>query len=142
MNDTIDLLKSLDAGCIMAVDSFNQIESYELEKDLHDVLEHYKDKHKKIQQEVSDMLREFDEKDKMPNPISQTMSRITSEFKMLVKGDSTQVAKLMMDGCNMGIQTIGENISKYRGASSEAVHLARKVIKLEEEFMSKMKEYL
>ena len=54
-------------------------------------------------------------------------------MKMMMHNEASQIAKIMMNGCNMGIQTIKENITKYKTASEEAVKLAQKLIKVEEE---------
>ena len=70
------------------------------------------------------------------------MSLLSTEMKMLMNNTSAQAAKLMMDGCNMGIQTVSENLSKYGGADKEADDLAKRLIAMEEEFMSKLKLFL
>lgn len=48
----------------------------------------------------------------------------------------------MMDGCNMGMQTMGEKMSQFPQASKEAGALAKKLMKTEEEFLSEVKEFL
>ena len=60
----------------------------------------------------------------------------------MLKGDRRQVAKLMMDGCNMGIKSISEAINENREASEQAKSIARKLVKELEEFMKDMKEFL
>ena len=67
---------------------------------------------------------------------------ITEETKMMLKDDNNQIAKLMMDGSNMGIQSISEEVNKYPEASKEAKKLADKLIRLEEEFMQELKAFL
>ena len=47
-----------------------------------------------------------------------------------------------MNGCNMGIQSIREQMSKYKGAEEDAVKLANKLIKLEEDMFSDAKEFI
>ena len=61
---------------------------------------------------------------------------------MMMHDDDHQIAKLMMDGCNMGIQSVSEYLNKYAGASKEAVAKAKELIKIEEDFMKEMKEYV
>ena len=44
MTDTIELLKELDSGCHMAMNSIHQLQNYELRKELADTLEKYRKK--------------------------------------------------------------------------------------------------
>ena len=70
------------------------------------------------------------------------MAKMDIEMKMLVHADSHQIAKLMMDGCNMGIQALSEKINQYAEASKESLDIAKKIVKAEEDFMAEMKEFL
>jgi hypothetical protein len=63
-------------------------------------------------------------------------------MKMLVKRSDTEIAKIMMDGCNMGIQSIVEKSHEYANASEESKNLAERLVKEEEDFMEKLKQYL
>lgn len=140
--DTIKLLEEIDLGCEMAENSFRQIQNYGMADDLAAVIQKYQKKHEEIQKEASKLLHEEGGRDKNPSPMAEAMSWITTEMKMMLKKDGTQIAKLMMDGCNMGIQTIGEKIGQFPQASKEAVDLGKKLIKTEEDFLSEVKGFL
>ncbi len=140
--DTIKLLEEIDLGCEMAENSFRQIQNYGMADDLAAVIQKYQKKHEEIQKEASKLLHEEGGRDKNPSPMAEAMSWITTEMKMMLKKDGTQIAKLMMDGCNMGIQTIGEKIGQFPQASKEAVALGKKLIKTEEDFLSEVKGFL
>ena len=140
--DTAKLLEKVDAGCQMAIESFEQIYRFDVPKDLEQLLRKFEQKHRDLQKRAATMLKEYGGDEAKPNPVSTAMSWITTEAKMKLNGDNTQVAKLMMDGCNMGIQTVGENISKYGNASEDSKKLAEELIRVEERFMSEVKEYL
>lgn len=140
--DTVKLLKAVESGCYMAVNSFKQFEEYELKEDLTALFEQYKDKHLEIQRQATDLLCKYSDGETKHNNFSAAMSLLSTEMKMLMNNTSAQAAKLMMDGCNMGIQTVSENLSKYGGADKEADDLAKRLIAMEEEFMSKLKLFL
>ena len=57
--------------------------------------------------------------------MASAFSWLSTEMKMMFKDDNNQIAKIMMNGCNMGIQSISEDINKYSNASSESVSLAK-----------------
>ncbi|HPF28988.1 MAG TPA: hypothetical protein PLZ77_02655 [Lachnospiraceae bacterium] len=65
-----------------------------------------------------------------------------TDHKLMAEKDSHQIAKLMMDGCNMGIQSVSEYQNQYRNASKEALELAQKLVRAEEDFMEEMKQFL
>lgn len=142
MSDTVELLREVDSGCLMALNSIHQVQEYSMSDGMAKALQKYVTEHKEIGDKASQMLKEMGEPEKRPHPIATAMSWITTEMKMMIKDDNTQIAKLMMDGCNMGIQGIGEKISQFQQASDESVKLARKLIQVEEKMLSEIKEYL
>ncbi len=74
--------------------------------------------------------------------MASAFSWLSTEMKMMFKDDNNQIAKIMMNGCNMGIQSISEDINKYSNASSESVSLAKKLVKAEENFMRDLERFL
>lgn len=140
--ETIELLKEIDSGCLMAINSFQQLEEYQMPQGLYELVAKYKAKHDEIQKEASGLLHKYHETDKQPGMLASAMSWMTTEMKMMMREDGTQVTKIIMNGCNMGIQQIGEKMHHYENASDEAKKLAEKLIKTEENLLSEIKEYL
>lgn len=83
--DTVKLLEEIDRGCEMAENSFRQILQYSMEDRLAGVIKKYQKKHEEIQKEASGLLHEQGGRDKNPNPITEAMSWITTEMKMMLK---------------------------------------------------------
>ncbi len=48
----------------------------------------------------------------------------------------------MIDGCNLGIKSLSKYINQYKNASNESVDLAKRFIKIEQEFMNELLKYL
>lgn len=142
MNDTIRLLEEVDLGCKMAINSMNRISDYKMDPKLSHVIEHYKYKHLEMQKKAADLLRKNGASEKNPGAMASAMAKMTTEVKMFMKDDNNQVAKIMMNGCNMGIQSMSENINKYKQASSESTGLAKSLVKAEEDFMCDLKQFL
>lgn len=140
--NTEKLLEEIDLGCHMAKNSFDQTRQYEMSGKLAKLLNKYEKKHEEIRKEAAEQLHQCGRQEKKPHPVTEAMSWITTEMKMLRKDNDTQIAKLMMNGCNMGIQSISEKINNLPGAAKEAVTLGEKLIKVEEEFMAEMKSFL
>ncbi len=139
---TVTLLKECNAGCKMAVGSIDRIKEFLMNAELEQTLTAYKEQHKKLEEESSKLLAELGERGQQPDKIASAFSWITTEVKLLVKDDSTQIAKILMNGCNMGIQSISECMNKCPDASHDSISLAKKLVKCEEKLMEDMKKYL
>lgn len=141
-DDTRKLLEECNSGCRMGVNSIEQVSEYVKNEDLNEVIAKYKSKNQKLEQKSSEMLKEYGETGKNPGAAASAFSWITTEMKLMLKDDSSQIAKLLMDGCNMGIQSISEYQNQYKQASKESIGLAKDLVKTEEEFMKELKQFL
>lgn len=142
MDDTCKLLEEVDSGCKMAINSMNRITSYEMDQKLAHMIDSYKYKHMELQKQAAQMLQENGRPEKEPGMMAATMASMTTNVKMFWKDDKNQVAKIMMDGCNMGIQSIAEQINKCKQASKESIGLAKNLIQTEENLMCDLKQFL
>lgn len=141
-DDSIKLLKECSSGCKMAIKSIGQVYEYVEDTKMADLLDGYRDKHEKFQEDIIRLLNADGKKDEEPSAMAKVCSWFDIEMKMLMKCDEHQIAKLMMDGCNMGIQKLSEYINKYTAAADDCVKLAKKLIKAEEDFMAEMKAFV
>ena len=141
-DDTINLLKECNAGCKSATNSMEQVQQYINNENLKTLINEYNDKHIKLGDECHQMLNEIDEEEKDPNPMAKAFSWISTELKLMMNDNSHNIADLMIDGCNMGIKSVSEYINKYKTASSESMDLAKRLVKIEQEFMNKLLMYL
>ncbi|MDO5155018.1 MAG: hypothetical protein Q4D51_03540 [Eubacteriales bacterium] len=140
--NTIELLKECSSGCKMAIDSISQIRDYVQDAKLRELLMAYNQKHVELQTKIRQLLGQCDEEDKDPSLMAEWCSKMKISMKMNMHPDDHQVAKLMMDGCNMGIQSVSEYVNKYPDASPQAQDVAKELIKAEEDFMIEMKEFV
>lgn len=139
---TTKLLKECNVGCKMALRSMEQVEDYLEDSELENVVSDYKKEHEKYEKETSRLLMQAGAVKKEPSPMAAASSWITTEMRLLMKGDCHQIAKLMMNGCNMGIQSIAKCQNECKQASKEARDIADGLIKTEEDFMTRMQTFL
>ncbi len=139
---TITLLKECNSGCRMAVNSIDRLKDFIMNADLDKVLETYKGQHRDLEEESSKLLAEAGQSGKQPDRLATAFSWITTEVKMLLSDDSAQIAKILMNGCNMGIQSVSECMNKCPAASHASMSLAKKLVKCEEKLMEDMKKFL
>jgi hypothetical protein len=141
-HDTISLLKECNAGSKMATNSMEQIHEYLVDDKLRRAIDRYNEKHIMLGEKITQLLREYGEDEKDPDKMAKVFSWLTTEVKMMFKDDAHQVAKIMMDGCNMGIQSLSEYMNKYVAADEKSMELAKELVKIEEDFMKDLKEFL
>ena len=72
--DSIQLIKEVDSGCLMAINSLHQMEEYEMPKEQNDMITRYIAKHDELQKEASRMLHNNNETDKQPGMMVSAMS--------------------------------------------------------------------
>ena len=139
---TRKLLEECCLGCKMAEESFGQIKEFVRDSGLQEVIGQYSLKHSQLKDEAITMLKDGGYEEKSPGVMASTFSWFTTEVKLTVNSDNTQIAKLLMDGCNMGIKSLGEKLNQYSGAEKKAADLAQKIIHTEEALMKKLQKFL
>lgn len=140
--DTIKLLKECNAGCKSGTNSMEQVMPFIKSEKLKELIHKYNDKHIKLGDECHLLLNECQEDEKDPSGMAKAFSWISTEVKLMMNDDTHKIAEIMIDGCNMGIKSVSEYINKYQAASEESMNIAKKLVKIEEEFRDDLKEYL
>lgn len=140
--NTIELLKECSSGCQMALKSVKHVRQYTKDAKLNELLEAYGEKHTTLEREIAGLLGEYHKEEEEPKMIASMGAWMNVEMKMTMHPNDSQVAKLMMDGCNMGIQSVSEYLNKYQNASQKSQDIAKKIIKIEEDFMQEMKGFV
>lgn len=139
---TRKLLEECSSGSKMAKNSLNQILEYIKDTGLKNLVENYIAKHEKLEEEAAQALEKSGCEAKTPGVMSSAFAWFTTEMKLTFNDDNTQIAKLLMDGCNMGIKTLGERTNTLSQADAKAQSLARKIIETEQELMKELQAYL
>lgn len=94
---TVTLLKECNAGCKMAINSMDRLKDFLMNAELEQTLTTCKEQHKKLEEESSKLLKEMGECEQQPDKIASAFSWITTEMKLMIKDDSAQIAKLLMN---------------------------------------------
>lgn len=141
-NDTINLLKECNAGCKSATNSMEQVMSYVKNEKLKALIDKYNDSHIKLGDECHNMLNELGEQEKDPQKIPAMMAKVGTDMKLMMENTTHKVADLLIDGCNMGIKSLCGYINQYSTADETSTKLARRLVKIEQDFMNDLLEYL
>lgn len=139
---TRKLLQECSAGCKMGINSMEQVREYISEEKLGSVLDEYLEKNRELLGETEKLLAEEGGQDKEPGAVASAFSWFSTEVKLMMKDGSSQIAKIMMDGSNMGIQSLCRYMHEYEGASKESLKLAKKLVETEEAFMKELQQFM
>lgn len=141
-NDTIELLKECNAGIKMGISSIDDVlESAENEK-FRTLLSDCKKEHEKLEKETKEILNDYDDSGKDPNPIAKGMSWIKTNVMLSVDESDKTIADLITDGCNMGVKSLNKYLNKYEAAEEKVKDITKKLINLEEKLAVDIRCYL
>ena len=133
---TRKLYEECNTGCQMAIESMQQIKDFTQDTTLFQLIEKYIDRHAK------DHLIDSGNEVKAPGMMASAFSWFSTELKLNLNDDNSEIAKLLIDGCSMGIKTLGERANTLNRADKSADALARKIIKTEEEMIRELESFL
>lgn len=142
MEDTIYLLKECDSGTKMAVSSIDEVLKYTKGEQITNILMKAKEEHELLGNRIHEYLLKLDTDGKEPNPMAKGMSWMKINMKMTMNEDDGTVARLMMEGCIMGIDSLKKYKEQYLAAEEEAKNIVDEIIKIEKDMISSLKEFL
>lgn len=140
--DTVKLLRECDAGIKMGVSSIDDVVEYVQAEPFQRRLNDCKAEHEKLKEEIQDLLDQYQDDGKDPNPMAKGMSWIKTNMKMAVNNSDETIADLMTDGCNMGVKSLNKYLNQYKAASEKAKDITKRLINLEEKLAIDIRGYL
>lgn len=133
-HDSVLLLQDCIAGCKMALESMDDIREHTDDKQLRELIDKYYDEHTGLSVDCRDMLDKAGADIKELGVFAKMAAKLQTAMKMAVNDDQSQAAKLLTEGCNMGIETISGSLNEYRDADSKSVAIAERLRTLEEKW--------
>lgn len=140
--DTIRLLRECDAGVKMGVSSIDDVCEYVENKEFKELLTECRNEHDKLQTEISQLLDEYHDEGKEPNPVAKSMSWMKTNVKLVLNESDGTIADLMTDGCNMGVKSLNKYLNQYKAADEVSKDITKRLINLEEKLAVDIRKYL
>ena len=141
-SDTIKLLRECNAGIKMGVASIEDVVDRVVDYDMYNILNKSRDEHNELGSKTRQLLNDYDDSGKEPNPIVKGMSKMKTTIKLTVNSTDAAVADLMTDGCNMGVKSLSRYLNQYPAAEEQVKDIAKKLIKIEEKLSVDMRSFL
>lgn len=140
--DTIKLIRECDAGIKMGVTSIDDVLTHVREEKMKNILKDARQEHEKLRSELETMLSDYGDEGKDPNPVAKSMSWMKTNVKLGIENSDGTVADLIIEGCDMGIKSLGRYLNEYKAAEERAKNIAKKLIKIEETLSKDMRPFL
>lgn len=140
--DTIKLLRECDAGIKMGIASIDDVLDHVKDEDFRRKLTGCKAEHQQLRQEIQQLLDKYHDDGKNPNPIAKGMSWMETKMKLGMKDSDATIASLMTDGCNMGVKSLNRYLNQYKAADEVSKDITKRLIHLEEQLTSGIRQFL
>lgn len=140
--DTVKLLRECDAGVKMGVSSIDDVLEYVRDENFRERLTKCKTEHEQLKGEIEELLDEYRDDGKEPNPMAKGMSWLKTNVMLVVNESDETIADLMTDGCNMGVKSLNRYLNQYEAASEVSKDITKRLINLEEKLAVDIREYL
>lgn len=88
------------------------------------------------------ILNDYDDSGKEPNPMAKAMSWIKTNAKMSFDPSDKTISNLMTDGCNMGVKSLNKYLNQYEAAEEKVKDITKRLINLEEKLAIDIRQYL
>lgn len=139
---TIKLLKECDSGAKMGVDSFDLVLKYIKNEELRNIINETRLDHLNTLKKIKEQLNIYSSEGKDPNMIISEMSKIKMKVELSFNDSDSKIAKMMMDGCNMGIKALSEFKNKYNDADEKVLEICQRLISKEENLSKNLRRFL
>lgn len=140
--DTIRLLRECDAGVKMGTASMDQVMDRVESGGLRTCLQNSKAEHERLNTELENLLGQYHDQGKDPNPIAKGMSWMKTNLKLGMDGSDRTIAELMTGGCDMGVRSLSRYLNQYQAADERSKDIAKRLIRLEEELAAELRRFL
>lgn len=141
-HDTIKLLRECDAGIKMGVSSIADVLDRTTDNGFRQRLSQCKQEHETLKTEIQQLLAQYQDDGKDPNPIAKSMSWMKTTMKLGMNESDSTIADLMTDGCNMGVKSLNKYLNQYKAADEVSKDITKRLINLEEQLTIDMRQYL
>ena len=140
--DTIKLLRECDAGTKMGIASIEDVLDHVEDRQLYQKLADCKEEHEQLQGKIQQLLGQYKDEGKNPNPIAKGMSWMKTNVKLGMEAADSTIADLMTDGCNMGVKSLNRYMNQYQAADEKSKDIAKKLSHLEEQLAVDIRQFL
>ena len=142
MNEDIELLNYIYQNAKMGIVGIDNIKSEIQDKKFLKLIKEQEQDYYMICTKAIKYLSLSNSERKNITKIAKIMTYMDARKKLMKDKSDSTIAKMMIEGSNMGIIAITEKLNHYEGADKNIIKLAKELLKIEEKNLENLKEYL
>lgn len=139
---TVLLLKECDSGTKMAVYAFDHVMKFIKNEKLRELMEESRRDHVQLGDKLHKKLLECHSDDEEPPAMGRIGAWVSTEVKLMMDDSDAKIAKIVSEGCHMGVNSLSHYMNTYQDADSESYDLCTELIKMEQTLMDDLRLYL
>ena len=136
------LMREIVRNTAMGAQSIDNIISYVESERLKNVLLEQKEVMEDFYQKAANELSEQELEDAKTNPVQRAMLKAGVKMNVGMNNSSSHIASMMIDGYNMGIESVQKCINELRKDGVEVPPLATDLMKVYDKDIKALREYL
>ncbi len=140
--DTVRLLRECDAGVKIGIESIEEVVDKIQSQEFRQVLVKSRHQHDELDREIQQLLDQYQDEGKEPNPMAKGMSWLKTNAMLMMKPSDQTIADLMTDGCNMGVKSLHKYLNEYAAADERSKTITKKLVNLEQKLAVDIRAYL
>lgn len=126
----------------MGVSAINDVVDYVNDDTFKRYLVKCKNEHEMLKEEIQNLLDQYHDEGRNPNPMAKSMSWMKTCVKLVMKESDETIADLMTDGCNMGVKSLHKYLNQYKDANEKTKDITKRLINLEEKLAIDIRRFL
>lgn len=142
MNQDVELLNYIYQNAKMGIVGIDNIKPSIKDKEFLKLINEQENDYYEICTKAIKYLSLYDCERKNVNPMAKAMTFIDTKKKLMKDNSVSQMAKMMMEGSNMGIIAITEKLNNYKDVSKKTTKLAKELLEIEKLNLENLKKYL
>lgn len=142
MSEDVELLNYIYQNAKMGIVGIDNIKSSIKDKEFLKLIKEQENDYYQICTKAIKYLSLYNCERKNVNMLAKTMTFIDAKKKLMMDNSVSQIAKMMIEGNNMGIIAITEKLNNYRDVSKKVKKLAKELLEIEELNLENLKQYL
>jgi N-methylhydantoinase B/oxoprolinase/acetone carboxylase alpha subunit len=134
------IYKNVKMGSDLIVTMMPKIDNQQLKADVTEQLASYE----KYASKVKKMIKNAGEEIKEESAVSKFMAKMGIQMNTLTDSTTSHLAEMMIQGGTMGVTDATKSLREYENTScsEDALDLAKRIIKYEENTIERLKEFL
>ena len=141
---TLNLLEAMYKNVRMGADSIIDIMPKVVDEDMRTELTSELERYEKFSKEIEDIVLNMGEEAKDQGILAKLGTKMSVAMNTMVDSSRSHIAEMMIKGGTMGITDATKLLREYESTScsEEALSIARRIIKYEEETVERLKKFL